>query len=105
MKTTMNTVKQQQAKASMLNQRAWLAALCCAAPLAACNAPGDAPPTFEDIDTNANGMVSIVEAQQDDAVMRDFQQLDSNNDGSLDKIEFGVLNDQDRNTQDGPADY
>ncbi|HET9680367.1 MAG TPA: hypothetical protein VFP95_07395 [Gammaproteobacteria bacterium] len=87
----MNTDAQNSNKKTTLDRRAWLAALCCAAPLAACEAPGDEPPTFEDIDSNANGMISVVEAQQNDTVMRDFEQLDTNADGSLDKIEYGAL--------------
>lgn len=57
---------------------------------------GDAILTFEEMDTNANGYISMGEAKASDAVGNNFKQIDSNNSGSVDISEFQTFMGQDR---------
>ena len=45
-----------------------------------------APPAFEDVDTNSDGMISPQEATVVEGL--DFQTADANQDGSLDQDEY-----------------
>jgi Ca2+-binding EF-hand superfamily protein len=49
-----------------------------------------AAPSFESLDKNSDGQISIQEATTDDALFVAFKKLDSNQDGALSKAEFGA---------------
>lgn len=82
--------RQNKLRLAQLGKRIRLAALCCAAPLAACEAPPEVP-SFEAMDTNADGQVSLLEAEHHDRVLRGFEQADSNHDALLDRSEYEAL--------------
>ena len=48
----------------------------------------DAKPTFESVDKNGDGKVSLAEASNDDALFVAFKSLDANKDGELTREEF-----------------
>lgn len=60
--------------------------------LAACTAftagAATPPPTFESLDTNKDGQISLNEASSHDALFVAFKKLDANRDGMLTKAEF-----------------
>jgi Ca2+-binding EF-hand superfamily protein len=47
-------------------------------------------PSFESLDKNSDGQVSIQEATIDDALFVAFKKLDTNQDGALSKAEFAA---------------
>jgi Ca2+-binding EF-hand superfamily protein len=49
-----------------------------------------AQPTFESLDKNADGKVSLNEASDNDALFVAFKSLDSNKDGVLSREEFAA---------------
>jgi Ca2+-binding EF-hand superfamily protein len=49
-----------------------------------------AAPSFESLDKNSDGQISIQEATIDDALFVAFKKLDTNQDGVLSKAEFAV---------------
>jgi Ca2+-binding EF-hand superfamily protein len=49
-----------------------------------------AAPTFESLDKNSDGQISIQEATTHDDLFVAFKKLDANQDGSLSKAEFGA---------------
>jgi Ca2+-binding EF-hand superfamily protein len=53
-------------------------------------AQSDAKPTFESLDKNADGKVSLNEASENDALFVAFKSLDSNKDGLLSREEFAA---------------
>lgn len=56
---------------------------------AAAAAPAaDAKPTFESLDKNSDGKISLAEASNDDALFVAFKSLDANKDGELTREEF-----------------
>ena len=57
--------------------------------LAATAAPAaDAKPSFESLDKNGDGKISLTEASNDDALFVAFKSLDTNKDGELTREEF-----------------
>ena len=48
----------------------------------------DAKPTFESVDKNGDGKISLAEASNDDALFVAFKSLDANKDGELTPEEF-----------------
>ena len=48
----------------------------------------DAKPTFESLDKNGDGKISLSEASNDDALFVAFKSLDTNKDGELTREEF-----------------
>jgi Ca2+-binding EF-hand superfamily protein len=46
-------------------------------------------PTFESLDKNSDGQISIQEATANDELFVAFKKLDTNQDGQLTKAEFG----------------
>ena len=48
-------------------------------------------PSFNEIDTDENGQVSLAEAEQSSDVARLFGELDTNNDGQLSNEEFNEI--------------
>lgn len=57
--------------------------------LAATAAPAaDAKPSFESLDKNGDGKISLAEASNDDALFVAFKGLDTNKDGELTREEF-----------------
>lgn len=53
-------------------------------------AQAGAPPTFESLDKNGDGKVSLNEAAENDALFVAFKSLDSNKDGLLSREEFAA---------------
>jgi Ca2+-binding EF-hand superfamily protein len=53
-----------------------------------------AKPTFESLDKNADGKVSLSEASDNDALFVAFKSLDSNKDGLLSREEFAAYKPQ-----------
>ena len=53
-------------------------------------AQSGAAPTFESLDKNADGKVSLNEAADNDALFVAFKSLDSNKDGLLSREEFAA---------------
>jgi Ca2+-binding EF-hand superfamily protein len=51
---------------------------------------GGAKPTFESLDKNSDGKVSLNEAAENDALFVAFKSLDTNKDGVLSREEFAV---------------
>ena len=49
-----------------------------------------AKPTFESLDKNSDGKVSLNEAAENDALFVAFKSLDTNKDGMLSREEFAV---------------
>jgi Ca2+-binding EF-hand superfamily protein len=49
-----------------------------------------AAPTFESLDKNSDGKISIQEATTNDDLFVAFEKLDTNKDGALTKAEFGT---------------
>lgn len=64
-----------------------LASFCAAAPAAE---SGGAKPSFESLDKNSDGKVSLNEAAENDALFVAFKSLDTNKDGMLSREEFAV---------------
>lgn len=56
--------------------------------LAAGGALAQAKPSFESLDKNGDGKISLSEASNDDALFVAFKSLDSNKDGELTREEF-----------------
>lgn len=56
--------------------------------LAAGSALAQHKPTFESLDKNGDGKISLNEASSDDALFVAFKQLDTNKDGELTREEF-----------------
>ncbi|MBL8268226.1 EF-hand domain-containing protein [Steroidobacter sp.] len=56
--------------------------------LAAGSALAQAKPSFESLDKNGDGKISLSEASNDDALFVAFKSLDSNKDGELTREEF-----------------
>lgn len=56
--------------------------------LAAGSAPAQAKPTFESLDKNGDGKLSLSEASVHDALFVAFKSLDGNQDGELTREEF-----------------
>jgi Ca2+-binding EF-hand superfamily protein len=48
----------------------------------------DTKPTFESLDKNGDGKISLAEASNDDALFVAFKSLDANKDGELTREEF-----------------
>ncbi len=48
-------------------------------------------PTFSEIDTDENGQVTLIEAEQSEEVTRLFDALDTNKDGQLSIEEYSEL--------------
>jgi len=51
---------------------------------------GGAQPTFESLDKNSDGKVSLNEAAENDALFVAFKSLDKNKDGMLSREEFAA---------------
>jgi len=51
---------------------------------------GGAKPSFESLDKNSDGKVSLNEAAENDALFVAFKSLDTNKDGVLSREEFAV---------------
>jgi Ca2+-binding EF-hand superfamily protein len=68
---------------SRMSVPALLAALAATSALAA-----DAKPSFESLDKNGDGKISLSEASSDDALFVAFKSLDTNKDGELTREEF-----------------
>lgn len=56
--------------------------------LAAGGALAQAKPSFESLDKNGDGKISLNEASTDDALFVAFKQLDTDKDGELTRAEF-----------------
>lgn len=56
--------------------------------LAAGGAQAQAKPSFESLDKNGDGKISLNEASTDDALFVAFKQLDTDKDGELTRAEF-----------------
>ena len=56
--------------------------------LAAAGALAQGKPSFESLDKNGDGKISLNEASTDDALFVAFKQLDTNKDGELTREEF-----------------
>lgn len=56
--------------------------------LAAGAALAQGKPSFESLDKNGDGKISLNEASTDDALFTAFKQLDTNKDGELTREEF-----------------
>lgn len=56
--------------------------------LAAGAAPAQGKPSFESLDKNGDGKISLTEASNDDALFVAFKSLDTNKDGELTREEF-----------------
>ena len=65
-----------------------LAALAASVALAA--QPAAAMPTFESLDKNSDGKVSLNEAAENDALFVAFKGLDTNKDGMLSREEYAT---------------
>jgi Ca2+-binding EF-hand superfamily protein len=52
--------------------------------------PGGAKPSFESLDKNSDGKVSLNEAAENDALFVAFKGLDTNKDGVLTREEFAA---------------
>jgi Ca2+-binding EF-hand superfamily protein len=52
--------------------------------------PDAAKPTFESLDKNSDGKVSLNEAAENDALFVAFKSLDTNKDGVLSREEFAA---------------
>ena len=52
--------------------------------------PAGAKPTFESLDKNGDGKVSLNEASENDALFVAFKSLDTNKDGLLSREEFAA---------------
>ena len=50
----------------------------------------EAKPTFESLDKNGDGKVSLAEVSNDDALFVAFKSLDTNKDGELTREEFAT---------------
>lgn len=68
--------------------RSFAVALTAFAGLALSTARAADAPTFESLDTNKDGQLSLDEASADDHVFTAFKNLDKNKDGKLSKQEF-----------------
>ena len=55
---------------------------------------GQAAPTFESLDKNADGQISIQEATSHDDLFVAFKKLDTNKDGQLSKAEFAAYSEK-----------
>lgn len=55
---------------------------------AAATLAAEAKPTFESLDKNGDGKISLAEASNDDALFVAFKSLDTNKDGELSREEF-----------------
>jgi Ca2+-binding EF-hand superfamily protein len=64
------------------------ALLCGLGVLAAGTALAQGKPSFESLDKNGDGKISLNEASTDDALFVAFKNLDSNKDGDLTREEF-----------------
>jgi Ca2+-binding EF-hand superfamily protein len=53
-------------------------------------AQSGSPPTFESLDKNGDGKVSLNEAAENDALFVAFKSLDTNKDGLLSREEFAA---------------
>ena len=74
-------------QAMMITLGGALAALVASATLAAAQ---PAMPTFESLDKNSDGKVSLNEAAENDALFVAFKGLDTNKDGMLSREEFAA---------------
>ena len=71
--------------------RVSLPALICSAALAlAGTAHAQSGPTFESLDTNGDGKISVSEASTNDALFVAFKNLDKDRDGMLTREEFAA---------------
>lgn len=70
---------------SRMTVPAWLASLSL---LAGTAALAQAKPTFESLDKNGDGKISLNEASTDDALFVAFKQLDTDKNGELTREEF-----------------
>ena len=59
--------------------------------LAAARAQNAPQMTFEQLDTNKDGRISVSEARKDKAVAARFSKADANQDGYLDRAEFKTI--------------
>lgn len=50
-----------------------------------------APPTFEEVDTNGDGKITMKEAASHQGLMSTFEEADANHDGLLSKAEYRKL--------------
>lgn len=61
------------------------------APLSAIAVEEKKPSTFEQLDLNSDGKISVTEAKDTAPLMQQFEQLDVNKDGYLSEAEFSLL--------------
>ncbi len=73
----------------MLRRFASVSVLLAVAGLAA--AQDRPPPSFESLDANKDGRISVSEARKDPRVAARFAAADTNQDGYLDRAEFSAL--------------
>jgi hypothetical protein len=72
--------------------RPWALTAGLAAGLIACMAVAAGQPSFESLDANKDGQISLNEASSNDELFVAFQKLDANRDGMLTKAEFAAWN-------------
>jgi Ca2+-binding EF-hand superfamily protein len=75
-----------------MNRNSFPALLCSSAMALAVtsNSQAQSAPTFESLDANSDGKISVHEASSNDALFVAFKNLDKDRDGSLTREEFAA---------------